>query len=309
MKALVENALERWGMAGASWTFVAGRENQVFKVQAEQGLYALRIKRPGYRTVAELISELQWMEAMQGEGLYVPRPVPSGAGQLLEWVDGFHVDVVGWLSGTPLGKSRQPLALADRTGTFFAIGETMATLHQACDRWQRPPGFTRSAWDVDGLLGERPVWGRFWDNPTLSAPTRARFTRFRDVALRLLTDRAAHLDYGLIHADFVRENILLDGTRVAIIDFDDGGFGFRPFDLATVLLKNRMEPDFPALKAALFEGYLTQRPIDLELIALFTALRAMTYVGWIISRMDEPGGADRNTRFVAEAESLSADFL
>lgn len=309
MKAIVEQALKRWGMAGAAWTFIAGRENQVFRVEAECGLFALRVKRPGYRRVEELVSELQWLNAMHGAGLNVPRPVPSADGKLLEEIETYRVDMVGWLDGKPLGKSRVPLELEDRIGTFCGIGAEMARLHTACDRWQRPPGFTRHAWDADGLLGEEPVWGRFWENPTLPEQIRALFNRFREHARHLLTAHADTLDYGLVHADFVRENILLDEGRIAIIDFDDGGFGYRQFDLATVLLKNRSEPDYPDLKQALIDGYLSQRPLDLETLDLFVVLRAMTYVGWIITRMQEPGGAERNIRFTTEAEALRATFL
>ncbi|MFM2282243.1 MAG: hypothetical protein RLZZ444_4474, partial [Pseudomonadota bacterium] len=213
---------------------------------------------------------------------------------------------VSWQPGKPLGKSRQPLELADRCGTFFTIGAAMARLHAACDSWQRPDGFKRCHWHLDGLLGEAPVWDRFWDNPTLPDATRTLFVRFRSQARDRLTGLAPALDYGLIHADLVRENLLLDGDRIALIDFDDGGFGFRAFDMATVLLKNRAEPDYADLRAALIEGYGSVRSLDLADLDLFIALRALTYVGWIITRMDEPGGRERNERFVAEAESLCA---
>lgn len=309
MKTIIEHALERWGMKEAKWSFVAGRENQVFRVDAGNKSFALRIKRPGYRDRAELLSELQWLEAMDQAGLHVPRPVQSMNGDLLETIDGFNVDVVRWLAGKPLGKSRQPLDLADRTGTFRAIGAEIAKLHLACDTWRPPPGFRRCDWDIEGLLGDNPVWGRFWENPTLDGDIRDRFVTFRHVARRLLSAHAADLDHGLIHADFVRENILLDDTRIAVIDFDDGGFGFRQFDLATVLLKNLGEADFPELRLALIEGYLGHRQLDLQLLDIFVALRATTYVGWITSRMGEQGGDERNRRFVSEAALLCAPFV
>jgi Ser/Thr protein kinase RdoA (MazF antagonist) len=302
----VDASLCAWGLEGAPCTFVAGRENQVFRVTTKAGDFALRIKRPGYRDEAELLSELNWLQAMERAGLHVPRPLPSRAGRLLEKIGALHVDMVSWLPGKPLGKSRQPLELADRCGTFFTIGAAMARLHAACDSWQRPDGFKRCHWHLDGLLGEAPVWDRFWDNPTLPDATRTLFVRFRSQARDRLTGLAPALDYGLIHADLVRENLLLDGDRIALIDFDDGGFGFRAFDMATVLLKNRAEPDYADLRAALIEGYGSVRSLDLADLDLFIALRALTYVGWIITRMDEPGGRERNERFVAEAESLCA---
>ena len=34
--------------------------------------------------------------------------------------------------------------------------------------WQRPTGFRRHAWDAAGLIGEQPLWGRFWELAALT---------------------------------------------------------------------------------------------------------------------------------------------
>ena len=303
----VAEALALWGFGAAECSFVAGRENRVYRVRAASGDHALRIKRPGYRDEDELRSELVWLAAMDSAGLHVPRPLPSLGGKLLERLGDGFVDVVGWLPGNPMGQSRAPLVLPDRVGTFRALGVEMARLHAACDAWVPPPGFRRWRWDIDGLLGQDPVWGRFWDNPTLDPATRDLFHRVRQVARDRLAGAAP--DFGLIHADLVRENVLLDGPLIRMIDFDDGGYGFRQFDMATVLLKSMAEPDYPALKAALIDGYHSARALDLSLLDLFIVIRALTYVGWIVPRMAEAGGADRNARFVAEARGLCAAYL
>ncbi|MFN4203215.1 MAG: phosphotransferase enzyme family protein [Tabrizicola sp.] len=303
----VSEALALWGLPAGDCTFVAGRENRVWRVRTPGGDYAMRLRRPGYRDAAELRSELDWLAALDRAGMQVPRPLPSRHGRLLERLGEGFADVLGWLPGSPLGQSRRPLELEDRTGTFRALGAEIARLHLVCDAWTPPPGFRRCRWDAEGLVGEAPVWGRFWDNPTLDTPTRALFLRLRDAARERLAGAAP--DFGLIHADLVRENLLLDGATIRLIDFDDGGYGYRLFDLATVLLKSMDEPDYPALRAALIAGYQGRRPLDLSHLDLFIALRALTYVGWIVPRMAEPGGAVRNARFVAEARALCADWL
>ncbi|MFN3281739.1 MAG: phosphotransferase enzyme family protein [Tabrizicola sp.] len=307
MSECLAEALALWGLPAGDCTFVAGRENRVWRVGTPQGACALRLRRPGYRSEAELRSELDWLAALDHAGLPVPRPLPSRHRRLLERLGEGFADVLGWLPGRPMGQSRRPLDLADRTGTFRALGESIARLHQACDAWTPPTGFRRCRWDAEGLVGEAPVWGRFWDNPTLDTPTRALFLHLRDAARERLA--GATPDVGLIHADLVRENLLLDGATIRLIDFDDGGFGYRLFDLATVLLKSIDEPDFPALRAALIAGYHAHRSLDLSHLDLFIVLRALTYVGWIVPRMAEPGGAERNARFVAEARALCAGWL
>jgi Ser/Thr protein kinase RdoA (MazF antagonist) len=303
----VDAALALWGMAGATCRFVAGRENRVYKIEGNPA-FALRFKRPGYREFDELQSELDWLAEMSRAGLSVPKPLPSQNGKLLERVEGLIVDVISWLGGVPMGQGRTPLALSDGPTTFRALGGQMARLHTACDRWAVPDGFQRCHWNAQGLLGETPLWGRFWENPSLDAQTREMLLDFRAVASRDLAD-AEGLDFGLIHADLVRENVLLDGDCLHLIDFDDGGYGFRLFDVATALLKNRNEPNYTALKDALIEGYRAERPLDISQLDLFLALRAVTYVGWIVPRMDEDGSPARNTRFIKDAKDLCGAYL
>ena len=255
MSGVVETALAQWGFDGAEYRLVAARENKVYRVDHDGAAYALRLHRPGYCSEAELRSELQWMAAAGAGGLNVPAPVPSTAGALLHMIDGVAVDILCWLEGEPIGKTGAPLQGADRPGLFRAIGREMARLHDISDAWTPPEGFTRRRWDRDGLLGDAPAWDRFWDNPTLSSEDRALFLRLREAAAAELTACEAELDFGLIHADLVRENVMVHDGRVHLIDFDDSGFGFRLFDIATTLLRNRSEPDYDALKGALLDGY------------------------------------------------------
>ncbi|MAM61281.1 MAG: homoserine kinase [Maritimibacter sp.] len=296
-------------MAGAEHRLFAARENAVHQVRHAGATYALRLHRAGYRSDDELISELEMMEAARQAGLHVPAPIPSASGDVVHVVDGVQIDMLGWLSGAPLGKSDTPLDPTHTVALFNLIGRDMARLHAALDDWTPPAHFTRCAWDHAGLVGDLPVWGRFWDNPTLDAEDRALFTRLRDVAGADLARRAPGLDYGLIHADIVRENIMVDGDRIQLIDFDDAGFGFRLFDVATTLLKNMDAPEYDALKTALLDGYRALRPLDTDALDLFLVLRAATYVGWIATRLEEDGATARNARFIATTRRLAHEYL
>ena len=97
------------------------------------------------------------------------------------------------------------------------------------------------------------------------------------------------------------DNVLLHADQLQPIDFDDGGYGHRLFDLATITFRSRRTDPTGALARATIDGYTSLRPADLTALPLFEALRACTYVGWNITRMAEDGGATRNARFIAAA--------
>lgn len=300
-------ALTAWTLHGADLSLVAQRENIVFRVTHDGRDFALRLHRPGYQSRKMIRSELSWMQYLGSEGLNVPEPLATRSGDMLSETGEYHADLLIWLGGRPMGATGKPLDLQDRAGVFQKAGSLLAQVHAASDRWTLPDGFQRKRWDIDGLLGAEPLWDRFWDNPGLDPAQRRQVLLARD-HLREDLSRDT-LDFGLIHADMLRENVMIDGDRLGLIDFDDSGFGFRLFDVATALFKNRSEPDYADLEAAFLAGYRSVRPIDTTLMEQVMVIRALTYLGWIISRMDEPGAARRQHRFLAAALPMVARYL
>lgn len=309
MTGLASAAAARWGLGQARLQFVAGRENRVYRLSDASGDYALRLRRPGYRQRNEIESELMWMAALERAGLLVPRPVPSMGGQLLEQVDGHHVDLLTWLHGQTLSDAPQGHPSPDVEPLFHALGRQLARLHTTSDAWVKPAGFSRVRWDAEGLVGEAPVWGRFWEHPGLSDGDRRLFEHVRAAAQRELQRLHDRLDFGLIHADLVRENVLLQGGRIGLLDFDDGGWGYRVFDLATTLLKFTGSPDYPVRRDALLRGYREVRPLDSATLDLFLALRATTYIGWVVPRLGEEGSRERSQRYVTTAREICQRWL
>lgn len=305
--------LQHWPLAQPQATLAATRENTVYRVDTVQGKsYALRIRRVGYRSDAEINSELDWMAMLARAGLHVPVPVTALNGARLVCIDEHRADLVTWLNGKPMGSSGERLQLTDALTTFRTLGRTAARLHLLSDQWALPAGFERPRWDIDGLLGESPLWGRFWDCAGLTETDIALFTQFREAARVALNDLHDSLDMGLIHADLVRENILLDPTdanTVALIDFDDSVFGYRLFEIATALGKNVDEPEYTGLRDALIEGYCDLRSIDVSHLDLFMAIRAATYVGWSAARKCEPGGYARADRIARAARVAVSRWL
>ena len=63
------------------------------------------------------------------------------------------------------------------------------------------------------------------------------------------------------------------------------------------------------MRAALLEGYATRRVVDPATLDLFILLRALTYPGWIIPRLHEPGGTERSMRAITTALPLADAYL
>lgn len=294
--AFAARALAEWKLRGARPVTALHRENTVWRVASDHGDFALRIHRRGLRQPDEIGAELSFMAHLAAGGLSVPAPQPNRQGGFWVEQDGLLVDVLTWVPGRPLPTDT---ATADRATAYHALGRDMARLHALADDWRPAGGICRPVWDLDGISGSSPVWGRWQDHPALLAGDLSLMDRAEQMGRAALGKGTQ--DFGPIHADLVVENVLYDGAQPWLIDFDDFGTGYRLFDLATVILRAEREADFDTARAALLQGYLASRRLDLAALPAMMALRSLTYLGWITPRLDEPGGAERSTRFLERA--------
>jgi Ser/Thr protein kinase RdoA (MazF antagonist) len=279
----------------------------------------LRIHRHGYQEKRAIESEMQWMAHLAENGLQVPAPIANSQNKLVAEIEaGGHVhlaDVLTWLDGTPLGNSSDPLNFSAGAlqCIFFDLGAGMAKLHAISDAWVLPKDFKRHSWDRDGFVGESPFWGAFWEASELNEHDRSTLLRARGkAAVELDALKDAGADFGLIHADFVRQNVLVTGASTRLIDFDDSGFGFRMYDFATALWKNRAEPHYGTIKQSLFAGYRSCRSLsrlDERSLDLFLALRDFAFLGWMDARRAEPGVEARMPTVRATTLAAAQIFL
>lgn len=320
LEAAGRAALREWGIADASLDLIKHRENAVFRMTAGDRIGALRIHRHGYHTDAELASEIQWMQALSGAGIQVPEVIPteSGAPFVSYAADGLpgtmQIDLFEWIDGEQLGSVEEGVADASAVDrTFATLGELAAKVHNQAVSWSLPEGFTRHAWDADGLAGESPHWGRFWEIEAASDGQRALLTAAR---ARIHDDLSALPKspgtYSMIHADFAAENIMVDRGGIRLIDFDDAGFGWHPFELVTALIFIRDEPYYERAEAALIEGYRRHRPMtdeQLAMLPLFFLARSTTYVGWVHTRSETDTARELTPWLLDLACGLADDYL
>lgn len=279
-----ETAAQAWGCRIIR--VLRDRENHVLEIALPSGdRAALRLHRAGYQSPAAIRSELWWCAELARAGLPVPAALPASDGQLLvDLPDGRHASVIAWMEGEALGEAAKPFALPLPLvlEAYHALGQLLARVHQTTDALTLPADFTRPRWDLDGLVGQNPLWGRFWEHRSATPDQRATMIRARDALRERLTG-----DIGLIHADVLRENVLVNGRSVSLIDFDDSGLGYRLHDLGTALVQTFAHPEQPQIRAALLSGYGST---DEDLVKAFTLARALASVGWTMPRLqpDDP---------------------
>jgi len=297
-------ALAAFGVEPAELRFVHLSENVTFRATdgRDGSPLVLRLHRPWYHDIVALRSEHLWTRALVQAGIAAPEPLLTQAGENFAQVEiaatgerrwaGLARWVEGELLADVVARETDSAAIARH---FAHIGTIMAAMHGQATSWTPPAGFQRHTLDADGLMGPEPFWGPFWDHPIFSPVERERLLGARDRLHVALTHYGKPArTFSLIHADLHPRNVLIDGARAAVIDFDDAGFGWHQYDLAVALVAYQDHPNFSMFRDACIAGYRSVRAIsdaDLALLPMFLLIRDMAQMGWFHQRPELPRGA------------------
>jgi Ser/Thr protein kinase RdoA (MazF antagonist) len=281
MSDLIARALPAYGLPPDTPLALLNRsENETWAA----GNLVLRLHRQGYHTNAEIASELAWLTALQDlPGLNAVRPV-TGAQGLVTQIDGRCIVAFARIPG-------QELQPGDDLARWFPpLGEITARLHLQARGWVLPQDFTRKRWDVQTILGPAPHWGHWRQAQGLDVRGEALLARATDtLADRLNAYGTGRKVFGLIHADLRLANLMVDGDRLTAIDFDDCGFGWWIYDLASALSFIETDPRLPDLIARWVEGYTRVAPLstrDRAMIPSMILLRRVLLTAWLATRAD-----------------------
>lgn len=304
-----------WGLSPqADVTLLNISENATFlaKDPAAANPVVVRVHRPHYHSRAEILSELNWVEALRAsEVAAIPAPLPLASGGHIGSVDvdGETRDVVAfeYVSGT------EPSPTDDLEDGFRELGAISARLHGHTKGWARPEGFVRKTWDFDTTVGRTPHWGDWREGLGLTADGKAVLERAASVMERRLGVFGTGPErFGLIHADLRLANLLIDGDTINVIDFDDCGFGWFAFDFAAAISFYETDPSIPKLQAAWLEGYRTVAPFEDAAeaeMATFIMLRRLQLTAWIASHRETPTAMEMGTAFTDGTVAIAERYL
>lgn len=304
-----------WGVSPeADLKLLTISENATFRIADAKGGRDLivRVHRPDYHTEAEILSELAWIEALRQDGVVAtPQPITAKDGNLLQvFSDGEtmrHAVAFEYMPG------REPDAESDLVRWYGTLGEINARLHGHSRGWARPDRFVRKTWNFDRILGQGAYWGDW--RAALGLTPEGREILERTHAL-LETQTAAYgygADrFGLVHCDMRAANLLVEGDRLGVIDFDDCGLSWFAYDFAAAISFMEHEPFIPDLMAAWLEGYRRVAPLDAEheaALPMFIMLRRMQLTAWIASHAETPTAQSMGIAYTDGTVALAKRYL
>lgn len=290
-------------------------ENATFRLDVDgDPVGVVRVSQPGYVGGPEAISsEIAWLSALHElDEVNLILPVPTQRGAYAAVVKDTRGNAWACVS-TRYVPGRVLEDLPDPASYYRVIGRWSALFHEHARRWTPPPGFTRFTWAIEDMVGPTCRWGRWEDAVTDPADT-ALLVRAQERAVALLADLDRdERGWGLIHADLRPSNILADGDRLTVIDFDDCGFGYYLYDYAAALSFVEHEPYAPAMARAWMAGYGEVAPLDSDDVrhaSALSMLRRLTMLGWTTNHRPDalppglhaaqlPGTLDVARRFLA----------
>lgn len=304
-----------WGLSPrAEVSLLAISENATFLAEdPDDGTrIVLRVYRPGYHTRAEMESELAWITALRADAVIdTPEPLRVADGGHIATFDlnGTHREVAAFRFMT----GAEPSPDDDLTDGFHALGALSARLHAHTRQWPRPPGFVRKTWTWETTVGPTPHWGDWRHALGLAADGAALLERTSEALRRRLAAYGTGPDrFGLIHADLRLANLLVEGARLGVIDFDDCGFGWFGYDFAAAVSFFEHEPTIPALQDAWTAGYRTVAPLPAEdeaMLPTFVMLRRLLLTAWIASHNETPTAQELGAAYTDGTLMLADRFL
>ena len=315
LEAGARSLLPEWGLSPeARVSLLNISENATFRADdpAAGAPIVIRVHRPGYHTRAEIASELAWIAALREAGIVTTPAVlqRSGGGQIAAFdLDGRPREAVAFA----FMPGEEPSPEDDLAEGFRELGAISARLHAHARDWQRPAGFARKIWDFDTTVGRTPHWGDWRAGLGLTGDGRAILERAAaELERRLAAYGTGPGRFGLIHADLRLANLLVEDGRIAVIDFDDCGFGWYGFDFAAAVSFLETDLQVPTLMEAWVAGYRSVAPLsdaDAAMLPTFVMLRRLQLAAWVASHAETPTAQEMGSGYTDGTCALAERFL
>lgn len=263
----------------ADCKFYSGGFNDTYIVKNLRGkTYYLRAYRKDWRTLEDILYELDVLNHLHDKNFPAVRPIPYKDGNFFCAIAApegrRYVSLFTEAPGPEISYDVEPEKVA------FQYGKAVATMHNALDDFSSPHKrfhkdlyhlIVKPIQNVEPFLSHRPDdW--------------AYLQEFASQVHQRISDLPAHaLEQGFCHGDLqgYHAKVSTDGT-LTFFDFDCGGYGYRSYDLAVFLWVCRLEDAVDIRWKPYLQGYQEVRPIgdiDLQAVPAFVCTRYIWHMG------------------------------
>lgn len=315
--AILQEAMERYGVTNAPMQSLASVENFVYAFERPDHGVILRISHSLRRSAALIQGEVDWINDLAAGGVAVAKALLSVRGQLVEAID----DGAGgqFLATAFVKAAGEPPWELWTPDLFVRYGQLIGSIHALTERYQPTTATNqRPAWDDD--LYE------FIDRFLPPSQTLVR-EKFRQVFDQLQALPKDQTNYGLIHYDAHGNNFFVDEAGgITLFDFDDCVYSWFCNDIAIVLFYIVQDAeDAPAFTREFMTHFLRGyqqayhlEPPWLQAIPAFLKVReillyAAMYRDYAVNAIDDEWSArfmrDRQAKIEQDVPFIDFDFM
>lgn len=315
LQVALEPLLSLWGLGeGATLRLLTVSENATFL--AEDPLSAcrliLRVHRPGYTTKEEITSELDWLNALTTHpDIHIGAPAPLLDGSYI--ADVTVGDITTQVVAFYFVPGSEPALNDDLCHWYYRLGQSAAHLHCHSEQWERPVGFRRRSWRFDTIIGAQSAWGD-WRDLQPFTPQELQLLEDVETSVKQALTRYGESPqrFGLVHCDMRLANLLVDGDRLTVIDFDDCGLCWFGWDFATAVSFIEDDARIQEFCHAWVDGYRTVRAFsadDEAILPVLVMLRRLQLTAWIASHSETPTARDLRSDWGSNTIRLAREYL
>jgi Ser/Thr protein kinase RdoA (MazF antagonist) len=283
--------------------------NDSYLVQAVSNNYILRVYRAGWRSLSDILFEIDMVNHLKAKGIPAAAPIAKKDGSFLTALNTPEAERYVVLFPYAPGKGLQRPPAPEQ---YYLYGTTLAQMHTAWDDFTSQ--HTRFQMDLDFFI-DSPV--QAFSSFLSERPTDAAYVLglAHQLKKRVLNLPLEALDFGICHGDPHGGNAhIAEDQVITFFDFDNGGPCWRTYDLASFRWSVAWNQADEAIWEAFLRGYRDHRSlaeVNMQAVPLFALVRHLYIVGMQAGHADEWGSSfinetyiDKHIKFLQSCEAL-----
>lgn len=257
------------------------RHNIIFRVDAQEGTFILRIGYPSIRTALMVKSEMRWLEAMNSAtDLKLSTPIRTNNNDLmltceLEGIpEKRQIVLMTWLRGKTVA-TNVTAEKVRQAGIALAKMHTFSAEYHPEQPFMSYDNFRCAEWGGLAYLEDA--------NTVLTDKQKKLFRDAIKQSENAIEQWRKRDGLHLIHADFHFKNMNWYRNRLSLFDFDDCRWGHFLQDIGITLQSIQALPKHESLQKEFLTAYNSQRPInfsaqDLALAKIHRMMLGLTFI-------------------------------